>query len=360
MFQKLAEGNVFQTTAPGRATSGPRTALLPDGSLICTFMLQTQTGSNDFTPMAAYSKDGSVWSESQPVWPELAGKKSVFVSVRPTADGRLSLAGKMFPIDQPGEFFWSDEVGGMKENQLVFSLSGDGRSFPLPQVVDLPFYGSAEQPGGMLVDADGTMSMVYAPYPTIEQRGETDTSSLVLMRSTDGGQTFQGSKFGHVDTPSLYAESWIVRLSDGRLMVSSWQTASSEAPDQYFLSSDNGATFSGPHAMPFRGQTTALTPGPGGTVLVAYNQRKEDPAGVWLAVAKPDENGFHLITNEPVWKASETTQTGASSGEFDQWTDFAFGEPHVSILPDQTLLVTLWYQQGDTKGIRYVRLGGSV
>lgn len=353
MFRKIAEGDVFCNTK--EATSGPRLATLPDGTLMCSFMLQTTGGSNDFYPMAAYSADGLHWSEAKPVWPELVGKESIFVSARSTLDGRVCIAGKAFPIDEPGESFWSDEIGGMKENKLAFAISEDGRQWPQPTKLELPYYGSAEQPGGMLVDQDGKIFMIYAPYRAIEQKQETDTCQLVMLRSTDGGKTFAASTFAKQPEPCQYGESWIVCLTDGRLMVSTWQNKSEESPDQYFLSSDDGNTFSGPYAMPFRGQTTALEAWDDNTVLVVYNQRKEKPTGVWLALARPDENGFHLLENEPIWETLTTTRSG-SSGDFDEFTDFAFGEPHVMVLKDGSLLVTLWYSQGEKKGIRYVML----
>ena len=90
-------------------------------------------------------------------------------------------------------------------------------------------------------------------------------------------------------------------------------------------------------------------------MLIVYNQRKEAPTGVWLALARPDETGFHMLENEPVWQTLTTTRNGAS-GDFDNFTDFAFGEPHVMVLDDDTLLVVLWYKHGDHKAIRYVHL----
>ena len=58
MFQIISEGNVVFTTEQDRVCGGPRIVLLPDG--------------------------------------------------------RVSIAGKWFFIDQPGESFWSDEAGGMQ------------------------------------------------------------------------------------------------------------------------------------------------------------------------------------------------------------------------------------------------------
>ena len=107
--------------------------------------------------------------------------------------------------------------------------------------------------------------------------------------------------------------------------------------------------------LPFNGQSIALEALGDGRVLVIYNLRNQEPAGVYMALGKPDKNGFNLIANECVWEAPRKT-LGASGGEFDEWTDFAFGEPHVKLLPDGTLLACLWYDSGDKKGIHYVKL----
>ena len=96
-------------------------------------------------------------------------------------------------------------------------------------------------------------------------------------------------------------------------------------------------------------------PSADGSVLIAYNQRKEGTVGVWLAQETFDGTEVNLLENEPVWAAQTITKSG-TSGDFSQWTDFSFGEPHVEVLPDDSLLVTLWYQQGDVNGIRYVHI----
>lgn len=355
MIRKISEGDVvFQEQ--GKVNCGPRTALLPDGSVICTYMSQTAISSSDFVPMAAYSKDGEHWSESKPIWPELVGKKSPFVSVRNTPDGGVSLAGMWFEYGGPDKFFWSDETGGMEENQLVWSISQDGgKSFPLPREVALPYCASAEQPGGMLVRKNGEYMMVYAPYPTTDPNQEVVTNQIVLLRSTDRGETFQAEYVGKVDYPATYAETWICELTDGRLVMGSWMVENKEHPDLYFLSKDGGKTFSGPLPMGFQGQSTSITAYTGNRIWVPYNQRQHGRVGVWLALAKPDDDGFHLLENQIVWEAQISTRSD-TAGDFSQWTDYSFGEPHCTVLPDGTLLVVLWYEQPNGKGIRYVHL----
>lgn len=354
MFLKISEGDIF-TTKENCATSGPRCAVLPDGRIVCTFMINSKSGANDFVPMITYADKNLNFGKSVAIWPQIIGKESVFGSVRKGEDGKYYIAGKIFHIEYKGEAFWSDEAMGMKENELFFSVSDNGENFSKPQTIKLPYYASAEQPGGMYVDKGGELYIVYSPYPTIKKKQPVDSKCMVLLKSTDGGKIFNSKKFAAIDGDSQYAESWITRLSDKRLVVSTWQTASDNS-SQYFISNNNGDSFSGPYFQPFKGQSTGICATDDGELLIAYNQRKYGTIGVWLAMEKFDKDGdFTLIENEPVWQADNETQNNESTN-FENWTDFSFGEPSVVILPDKTILITLWYQKGDVKGIKYIQV----
>lgn len=56
-----------------------------------------------------------------------------------------------------------------------------------------------------------------------------------------------------------------------------------------------------------------------------------------------------------VWRAEVRTQSD-TSGDHSEWTDFSFGEPSVTLLPDAVLLVTFWCIQPEVRGIGFVRL----
>ena len=355
MFKKTAEGFVYKAPKDGKVACGPRTAICKDGTIVCSYMVQTKISQNDLVPMVAYSTDGENWGDSKPVWPDLIGKKSPFVAVRNTPDGRVSVAGMAFDIEGEGEMFWSNEANGMKENKLCWCISPDGKSFDNPEFMDLPYYASAEQPGGMLVKKDGEIIMIYAPYDTIKKKEKVVTNNLIKVTSKDSGNTFEPGIICSVDGQINFAESWIVELGSGALLVSSWLLDGKKTPDIYLISNDGGKSFAGPIDMEIGGQTTALTPYGDDKVLVAYNQRATGTIGVWLALGAPDSSSFTLIANEPVWKAEVKTRSNTSE-DFDNWTDYAFGEPHVSVLEDGSLLVVFWCQQPDETGIKYVKL----
>ena len=52
------------------------------GDLVCTFMVQSSLGINDFQPVMTGSTDGGeTWSEAQPMWPHLIQSYSIFGSI---------------------------------------------------------------------------------------------------------------------------------------------------------------------------------------------------------------------------------------------------------------------------------------
>lgn len=356
MFEKIAEGDIYSESHTGKIVVGSRVAVLPDGKLIATYNIESALGINDFAPMASYSEDGGItWSEGKYLWPQELDNTSVYGSIRATLDGRVCFGGICTNITEKGQSYWSDELGAMLENRICFAVSEDGYTFPDITKITLPYYGAAENPGGALVDRDGSIHIVYSPYAAIEGKEETKINQMVLLHSNDGGKTFTNTVFAEDAPPCQYAESWLVRLSDDLYMVGTWQNRAKKGTDRYFLSRDGMKSFTGPYICPFDGQSTALEPLGDGRVLMVYNYRSAEPAGVYLALARPDETGFNQIANELVWESKRKTSNN-TSGEFDEWTDFAFGEPSATLLPDGTILVTLWYDEGEKKGIRYVKL----
>lgn len=48
MFKKINDGNVALTAEKNKVYGGPRVALLPDGTLACTYTVSSYVGANDF------------------------------------------------------------------------------------------------------------------------------------------------------------------------------------------------------------------------------------------------------------------------------------------------------------------------
>jgi hypothetical protein len=350
-----------EPTGPASAAAGPRCAVLDNGGVLCTFMVQSALGVNDFVTMRSVSHDGGLtWDEARPVWPHLAGRYSIFGSVSRAPSGDLFLYGIRFPIDQTGESFWSDATQGMKQNDLFWSRSRDvGESWTDPAVIPMPIAGSAEAPGPLTVTHTGRWLVCYAPYNTFDPSVAVDRNQTVVLASDDEGETWRHrSMFRFAEKDSGGAEAWVIELADKRVLGVCWHvgyTKGQESPNPYTLSIDQGETWTPLRSTGIMGQSTALAALPDGRALLVYNQRKHGEPGVWLAVAQPTPDDFGILVNQIVWRAEQSTQHD-SSAEHLEWEDFAFGEPSVTLLPDGTLLVALWCLQPSGRGIRYVKL----
>ncbi len=363
-FIVLQEGFVKRcssTRGPGAVAAGPRTVFLPNGDLLCSYMLTAALSTNDFVTMLARSSDlGQTWIEQGPIWPQLRDRWATFVSVSREAEGRLFLFGSRTVIDQPGERFWCEATQGLKQNELIWARSSDhGYTWTEPAVIPMPIPGAAEAAGTLCSTRRGRWLAPYAPYNTFDPNLKVDRRQVVVVRSDDQGRTWSGTAMLRFAEPNAGgAEAWVIELSDGRLLGTSWHlnhTGSNEYPNAYALSSDGGTSWTPTRSTGILGQSTALAALPDGRALFIYNQRRHAEVGVWLALVQPTETDFGIEANEIIWRAETRTQSG-TSGEHTEWGDFSFGEPSVTVLPDGTLFVALWCMQPSGRGIRYVKL----
>jgi hypothetical protein len=277
-----------------------------------------------------------------------------------TSSGDLFLYGTTTPVGEPGESWWDQGRLALKQNDLVFARSDDaGRTWTRPTVIPMPIPGAAEAPGPLTVLDDGRWVACYAPYNTFDRDVVVDRNQIVLVISDDRGATWRHTsmlRFADPDTSG--AEAWVVQLADGRLVGTCWEmdlVTGADHPIPYALSGDRGATWMRTASTGITGQATGLAPLPDGGVLMVYNQRDEPDPGVWLALADPTDAGFGTQRLGPAWLAEQATHHAEGSG-LDEWTDFAFGEPSVALLPDGDVFVTLWCDQPSGRGIRYVRI----
>src|SRR4051812_1797447 len=104
-YHVLGEGFVSQRPpgkGPDALAVGPRCVELPSGDLLCSFMLTSGLGLNDFTPVLARSSDGgATWQEPTVIWPHLRSRWSMFASISRDATGNAYFFGSRTPIDAP-------------------------------------------------------------------------------------------------------------------------------------------------------------------------------------------------------------------------------------------------------------------
>jgi hypothetical protein len=361
-FEPTSEGFVFEGT-PSTSTAvaaGSRCVRTQSGDLLCSFMVQSRLGVNDFVPMLARSRNrGATWSEQRAIWPHLASRQSLFGSISCGLAGDLLIYGISIPIDQPGESFWSETCQGIKQNSLFWARSTDeGKTWTAPNLITLPYPGSAEAPGPICVTRNGTWLACYAPYNNFDPRIQVDRSCIVALRSDDQGANWTAQPMMRfADAHSGGAESWIAELTNGHLLGACWNASlngGGDLPNPYVLSDDDGQSWTPVRSTGILGQSVSLMALPDGRAAMAYNQRKHGEPGVWVAVANPTPDTFGLQTNQLLWRARTGTQKG-SSGNHDQWRDFSFGEPSLTRVGNNEWLLTLWCIQPDFQGIRFLK-----
>lgn len=361
-FKEIESGFLFNAE-PGTdhaVAAGPRCVVTGKDEIVCSFMVQSGLGINDFKPVLLRSKDGRNWHSPVFLWEHLTRRYSIFGSISRSPDGQLFFFGTRTKIDFPGESFWSEKTQGLKDNELVYAYSSDnGHTWSEPFIIPKPISGSAEAAGAMCITKTGSWHICYSPYNTFDPNLFVERNQVVLLTSRDRGKNWSYAKMMNFDEPyASAAEAWIIELSDGRLFGTCWKINNkddTDFPNPYTISYDDGKTWTHPESTGIKGQTPSVTPLPDGRILFIYNQRKIAPCGIRLAVAKPSENKFEIEIDEPVYMA-ERPSIKESATTHSDWTSFTFGEPQITILPDKTLLVVFWCIEPKKAGIRYIRL----
>jgi len=338
-----------------------RAVVTREGELLCSFHLQSGIGVNDFAPCLSRSIDGGrTWKFEGIIWPHLRDKYSINCSISGAPNGDLFLYGFRAPITTPGESFWCPETQGILPNQLIWSRSTDnGRTWSEPAAFEVPLPGAAETPSSLCVTSSGRWIAPYAPHHTFDPDLEVDVRHTVLMVSDDEGRNWRHQSMMRVkEENSCIAASWVVELANGSLLSTCCHLnrgKGDDFPNPFSMSFDGGDTWLATRSTEIMGQSEGVTPWRSRQALFVYNRRRCDTPGIWLAVAEPSDADFGVTANELVWKPAAVTQNGASA-EFNNWTSYSFGEPAVTVLPDETVVVVFWCIQPQGRGIGFVRL----
>ncbi|MCM8759439.1 MAG: glycoside hydrolase [Candidatus Omnitrophica bacterium] len=361
VFEIIDSGFVFnaEKDTDHAVACGPR-CLVTTEDIICSFMVQSGLGINDFKPVLMRSYEGKKWQDMSFPWKHLSNQYSIFGSISCSNDGEIFFFGTRTKIDIPGESFWRNENQGLKENELVYARSLDnGKTWTEFSVIPKPFLCSAEAPGAMCITKSGSWHVCYSPYNTFDSNNFVERNQVVLLTSRDKGKTWSYTRMlSFEELYSSAAEAWVVELADGRLFGTCWkinQKNGSDFSNPYAVSEDDGRTWSKTQPTGIMGQTPALAPLPDGRIFFIYNQRRVPPYGIRLALISVLDVGLRIDADEMIY-CVEKPSIDAFLKSHSDWTNFNFGEPHVAILPDKTILAVFWCIEPENRGIRYIRL----
>ncbi len=342
---------------------GSRCSIKQNGDIICTYMMQSKKGINDFKPVLSESSDGGkTWVYKGDIWSDPEHKKSIFCSISLQRKDYFILYGTITPIDYIGEPFWNVETNGLKQNQLFYAkliINEQGFICEDPQTVPVPIICSMEAPGAMCITNKNRWIAPFAPYNTFDPNVYVERNRIVNVISDDEGKTWRyNDMIRFPDKDMAGAEAWVIQLTSGVLLGVCWNYSlqdGTDYPNQYTLSFDEGESWIKPKNTGITGQACAVTPLPNGKALFVYNQRKKDPVGIGLAYINPNQTSFGIEHNEVIWQAEKPTGDNFHT-DYSEWTDFSFGEPSITALSERSFLVSFWSTQPGKTGIRYIKL----
>jgi len=361
-FKIVDEGFVYlaEENSDHLVACGPRCVVTSSGEIICSFMVQSGLGINDFKPVTVRSKNGSEWGKPYFLWKEKLEKYSIFGSISIGPNGKIFFFGTRTMIEKKGESFWCEKTQGLKQNEIVYAFStDDAYTWSDLFTIPMPVPGSAEAPGPMCITKNGSWHACYSPYNTFDPDVVVEKNQVLLLTSRDCGKTWSyTSMLKFRENYAGAAEAWVIELTDGRLLGTCWKLNlrdGTDFPNAYAISYDDGRTWTPALSTGIMGQSTALCKLDNGRALFIYNQRKIQPYGVRIAVVNPSENDFGVEVNQIVYFAEKYSTENLATSHSD-WTQFNFGEPSAVVLPDKSILVVLWCIENKHSGIRYIRL----
>ncbi len=105
-FRIIDSGFVFEAreNTEYAVACGPRCVATSD-AIICSFMVQSGLGINDFKPVIAHSSDGKHWCDLTFPWKSLSSRYSIFGSISLAPEGKLFFFGTRTKIENKGEPF---------------------------------------------------------------------------------------------------------------------------------------------------------------------------------------------------------------------------------------------------------------
>lgn len=341
----------------------PSVARLADGDLLCSLVLGQAFESPDCHTHVARSTDqGDTWQLLGPIYPGTTDRltsDAVRLTSLPGGEA-VAFMVRSDRTDHPDEGLTNPENLGFVPTELMLLRSADqGRTWTGPEPIAPPLVG----PGFELCCPitplrDGRWFLPTSTWQDWDGYNPNGYMMLSLI-SRDGGLTWPEyvEVMKDPEQQVVYWESKIVELPDGRLLAVAWAydlDAARDLPNQYALSYDGGASWSGPSSTGLQGQT--LTPHvlPDGRILSVY--RRIDEPGLWANLSHLEGDAWVNDSCRGLWGTAASGLTGASENMAENFQVLRFGAPCITALPDGILFVAFWAYEDCVSNIRWLKL----
>lgn len=238
---------------------------------------------------------------------------------------------------------------------LSMSFSQDnGYTWSEPVVIDPPLTGPEWEMCSPVTYLDEECLLPTSTWPDWDGNCP-EGLQMVAFRSKDQGRTWpEYTTVMKSEENNIYFwESKIIEIDQKRLLAVAWAYNMEKGCDlenHYAISYDRGKSFS--KAMPtgLKGQTlTPLYLGDG-VVMSAY--RRIDQKGLWLNLAKIENDQWVTLEQIPLWGTGMDGLTKHSGVMSENFKALKFGAPNLLRLADGSIFLSFWCVED---GIGFIR-----
>jgi hypothetical protein len=341
----------------------PSVARLPDGTLAATVVLgEAFEATNLHTHVFRSENRGRTWQHLGPIY---AGDPNRLTSdcARLTAlpDGQLvAFMVRHDRSNHPDHGLTNPDTLGFVPTELLLLRSADGGlHWTDPEPIDPPLTGpSFELCCPVTVLRDGRWLIPTQTWPGWNGDCPNGIRMGALVSHDNGDSWPEFTDVMREPGRKVYFwESKIVELPDSRLLAVAWaydDETRRDRPNQFAVSSDGAKTWTAPKSTGLHGQTMTPFPLAHNRLLCVY--RRIDTPGLWAALARVDEQDWHVTGQIPLWGQRSAGLTAATDNMAHNFNVLRFGAPCITRLDDRNLFVAFWCYEDCVSVIRWFRL----
>ncbi len=267
MIERVEQHVVYENPRPqvhSRHGYFPGLTQLPDGELLCLFVIGEAFESPDSTTWVARSRDeGRTWTLQGVLNPKEAGGLETSDYWKPTLlrDGSLVAIGYRFHRHDPEAPISLPETGGILPGDDLIAFSRDGgRTWSDPDIIERSYPELLELSGPCIELRSGALLAGGAPY-TRPDGSSPSCHFGAQWRSGDKGRTWDDRMryFEMPGRPVQPFEGRICEMQDNRLVAIVWAYDAERGEhlnNHVVTSHDGGASWSAPIDTGHRGQAS--------------------------------------------------------------------------------------------------------